>query len=209
MKKAIVVLILALCLGSIPAMAQTTPLLGYWKTEAACMAAKNSPYYYPTVLSKKKMVPGEAIYGNPTGGCADMDLPDRLGGRGWVRIGPDRKLVYDLTTGKILRLEECDNKIYAWAPFPEPQGAPGRQGIAGQNGKDGENGRDGADGNDGKGASIGKVVAIAGATAVGLAALVYAAHELLDNNDKKDVKGPGAIIGPAFLKAVLQAIKQR
>jgi hypothetical protein len=141
-----------------PASAQTT-LVDHWKTVDECLKATNAPFYYPTILSKKSLATGESGLGHPTGGCADMDLPDRLGNRGWVRIELGRKLIYG-SRGEILRLEECDNKIHAFISFPPIQGLKGEvgltgtqgikgdvgpQGLQGLPGRDGLNGRDGRD----------------------------------------------------------------
>lgn len=124
-------------------------VVNHWSTAEQCLAAKDSPFYYPSVIKKKALGRGELVLGHPTGGCADMDLPDRLGDRGWVRIELGRKLVYG-PDGVIRRLEECDNKIHAFVAFPlvaalrgevGPQGPMGPQGPEGPRGFQGEPGR--------------------------------------------------------------------
>ncbi len=112
----------------------------YWKTQKECEAATTARYYWPSILKTQKLATGEAVYGNPNGGCADMDLPDRIGGRGWVRTEPGRLFVYN-EKGEILRLMACNNKVYAFVPFPPPpkplDGKTGSPGSPGQNGERG------------------------------------------------------------------------
>lgn len=119
----------------------------HWPTVDQCLSAKNSPFYYPSILSQQKLAKDEVVLGHPTGGCADMDLPDRFGKRGWVRIELGRKLVYG-PDGTIRRLEECNNHIHGFVAFPlvaalrgevgprGPQGPEGPRGFTGKSGKD-------------------------------------------------------------------------
>ena len=90
-----------------------------------------------------------------------MVLPDRLRGKGWVRIELGRKFVYDEPTMREETLAACNNEVDGFSPFPPallslarngtdgapglpgapgansvvpgPSGAPGPQGIPGKN----------------------------------------------------------------------------
>ena len=195
-KKLLFVLLFALAnlaSAQTPASASaSTPLVDHWATAEECLAAPaNTPYYYPTILHAQKLGKNEVVYGLPRGGCTEMDLPDRLNKRGFVQIQSDRPLVYDRATGKMLRLKECNNKIYSFVPFPPtvpvngkdgiqgPPGPPGRDGIDGLQGPPGRDGRNGIDGRHivvtaipvakkGHGKLIGILVAVGAAAAVGI-----------------------------------------
>lgn len=162
---AIGVIVLALFAFGSLAEAQTAPVIDHWKTAEECLAAQNAPFYYPTILSERKLGKGERIWGHQTGGCFEMDLPDRIAKRGFVRIEAGRRFVYDGTTGKLLRLAECNNDVYSVEPFPPlkvaqgiqgnsgavgPQGPKGDKGDKGDVGSMGPAGRDGSNGQDGK-----------------------------------------------------------
>lgn len=108
---------LVLTVSTISAADAQGPPVNHWKTVAECLKATSAPFYYPSIRNPRKPGKNEVVLGHPTGGCFEMDLPDRLGDRGWVRIEPGRRFVYDATSGKVLRLEECDNDIYSEAPF--------------------------------------------------------------------------------------------
>lgn len=130
----------------------------HWKTGDECLAAPvTAMNYFPTILSKQTPAKGEIAGGFPSPRCVKMDLPDRWGGIGWVRIGSDRKIIFDEKTGKPLRLAECNNKIYEVVALPAVAGTPGAtgapgpqgpQGIPGPPGPAGPAGRDGYDGRD-------------------------------------------------------------
>jgi len=60
----------------------------YWPTVMACQAAKTNPYYYPALAKQHPLANNETVKRHPTGGCFEMDLPDRLGGAG---VCSDRK----------------------------------------------------------------------------------------------------------------------
>lgn len=104
--------------------AQTQPV-DHWATRVECEAATSAPYYKPSIISKRPTGRDEVIVPHPTGGCFEIDLPDRLTerfpirGRGWVRLAPGTPMVYDSRNHSVKRLAECDNDIYAEAPFGE------------------------------------------------------------------------------------------
>ncbi len=118
-----------------------------WKTVDECVAATNAPYYHPVLVRQQKAdKEAEIAQGRPTPSCIDMDLPDRLGGRGWVRVGDDRKIIFDMKTGKPLRLAECNNKIYSVVALPGQAGTPGQPGAPGPQGLQGPPGPQGPQG---------------------------------------------------------------
>ncbi len=123
---ALVAIVASLCPS---ANAQT--MVDHWSTGEQCLAATSAPFYYPTILHKQALAQNEVRRGIPSGACVDMDLPDRMGGRGWVRIDEDREFVYNAFTGKIDRLYECNNHVYSIAPFPSIVGETGPQGLQG------------------------------------------------------------------------------
>ncbi|MBP6883946.1 MAG: hypothetical protein KBC06_01795 [Candidatus Pacebacteria bacterium] len=145
--KTLYMLLTLVFLGSAQADGQSA-LVDHWTTEAECMRETSAPLYYPEILSRQALALNEVVRGHPTGGCFEMDLPDRLGGRGFVRIEAGRKFVYNRVTGKVLRLAECNNKVHSWTPFPRPR--DGRDGINGTNGRDGRDGINGINGRDGR-----------------------------------------------------------
>ncbi len=160
--------IVGVFVSALPTSAQTVTVVDHWATLNECLMAQSAPFYYPTILTQKKLREGEVVRGHPTGGCIEMDLPDRMGGRGFVKIEPGRRFVYDARTGKILRLAECNNAVYSETPFrpiwgipglrgprgfrgvPGPTGPQGPMGPAGPPGPPGKDGRDGIDGKDGR-----------------------------------------------------------
>lgn len=102
--------------SGIPTVVHAQPVY-HWATSQECLAATGAPFYYPTIINDRKVTADEMVLGSSVGACVDMDLPESVGGRGWVRIGPDRRFVYNRKTGMVLRLEECQNKVYAVMPF--------------------------------------------------------------------------------------------
>ena len=140
MAKLLAVLVF-LAVGFSSASAQR--VVDHWATAAECMAAKGSPFYRPSILRKQALGPDEAVRGHPTGGCFDIDLPDRMGGRGFVRIEAGRPFVYNLRTSEVLKLAECNNDVHSWVPFEPPR--DGRDGRDGKDGRDGTNGLNGRD----------------------------------------------------------------
>ncbi|MBI5139769.1 collagen-like protein [Candidatus Nomurabacteria bacterium] len=158
MKTLVFVLALVLLTTFASTVEAQTPLVDHWKTVEECLSAASAPFYYPSILNKRRLASGEVVLGPPTGGCLELELPDRLGKRGFVRIEAGRKLVYNIKTAKVLRLEECDNTAYSFTPFPPakgergevgpqgPQGIAGPQGPPGQDGKAGPQGPQGAPG---------------------------------------------------------------
>ncbi|OHA89997.1 MAG: hypothetical protein A2832_01775 [Candidatus Zambryskibacteria bacterium RIFCSPHIGHO2_01_FULL_44_22b] len=90
------------------------PLVDFWKTSAECLVAKGAPFYYPTKPRVCPLKPGEKVIGNPAEGCFLMELPDRAieGGKGWVRLGNDRRVVARTSNSQLLRLEECCNDFF-------------------------------------------------------------------------------------------------
>ena len=122
----------------------------HWGTKDECVAAVTAPYYFPTIKNPKKLVDGKVKRGLPTPSCIKMDLPDRLGGKGWVRIGADREIFFDEKTGEADNLAECSNHIYEIVALPAPKGKKGDKGDPGQNGQDGAKGAKGDPGPAGK-----------------------------------------------------------
>ena len=118
----------------------------HWSTVDQCVAATAAPYYYPTIVHRQAPANDEVAQGRPTPSCIDMTLPDRLGGRGWVRVGDDRKIIFSRTTGKPLRLAECNNQIFAIVALPPTPGTPGPQGPQGVPGPPGPQGPQGVQG---------------------------------------------------------------
>ena len=98
--------------------AASAPLMDHWSTATECLAAETAPFYYPTLVKQRPLANNEIVNGHPTGGCFEMDLPDRMGGRGFVRIEKGREFVFDRTTGAVLRLAVSNNAVYSWKPFP-------------------------------------------------------------------------------------------
>ena len=141
---AVILAIAALATAQTPASTPSTPLVDHWATSEECLAADaNTPYYYPTIVTQKKLTANEVVYGLPFSSCVEMALPDRSGKRGFVQIESGRAFVYNKTTGKPLRLKECNNEVFSVVPFPNSTPAPPANGI---DGKDGTNGKDGRDG---------------------------------------------------------------
>lgn len=131
------------------ALTQTPFLVDHWSTAEQCVAAQNAPFYYPTIVRAQALGANEVVIGIPAAGCADMRLPDRLDGRGWVRIGVDRKVVYSTISWKPIRLQECNNQIFDFVALPLAQQIPGPvgpQGIAGPEGSQGPQGPPGLNG---------------------------------------------------------------
>lgn len=132
------------------ASAQTTD---HWETSEQCMAAQDAPFYYPTLLREQKLAQNEVTGGLPRPACVDMNLPDRLGGRGWVRIGDDRKVIFSRETGRPVRLAECNNEIFGFILLPSLKGEKGDRGEKGERGEPGYTpikGLDYFDGKDGR-----------------------------------------------------------
>jgi len=121
MRKVLILTSLLLVLAAAEAAAQGLPT--HWSTAEACQQAVSAPFYYPAKPAAKRrpLAKDEVVLGHPTGSCIDMDLPEASGGRGWVRIEPGRRVVYNRITGKPVRLEECENPIYGEAPFAPPR----------------------------------------------------------------------------------------
>ena len=145
------VFVLCVVMGfCIPVNAQQ--LVDHWSTASECTLAQDAPFYYPSVLKEQKLQKNEVVRGHSTGGCFEMDLPDRMGGRGWVKIEAGRRFVYDKTDGTVLRLAECNNIVHAVASIvgeiTGPTGPQGPQGLKGEKGDKGEPGKDGAPGRD-------------------------------------------------------------
>ena len=115
----------------------------HWATSEKCLAAQYAPYYFPTLVHQQALVNGEVVGGLSTPSCVDMVLPDRFGGRGWVRIGDDRKVVFDKSTGRPKRLAECNNQIFAVVALPLVQGEQGKTWPLGPQGPEGPRGEDG------------------------------------------------------------------
>lgn len=108
------------------------PPIDHWETREQCQAAKDAPWYEPSIISNKPLGKDEIMLPHPTGVCYDIDLPDRLTkdykskGHGWVRIPAQRNVIYGKITGtdgkqRLVpkRLAQCDNTIFAEAPLEE------------------------------------------------------------------------------------------
>lgn len=153
---ALVALVASMFVSALVASAQTTPvpLVDHWATKEECIGATTAPFYLPSILRQQPLAENEVIRGL-VGGCYKMDLPDRLGGVGWVRIESGRPGVFDRRTSGPLRLKECNNKLHEWEFFPPTPladsvrklkgdpGPPGRDGVNGIPGAPGRPGRDG------------------------------------------------------------------
>lgn len=133
MRKVRFVFCLVAFFAAVSAVDAETPdqgILSHFSSHGECELARDAPFYYPAKPVKRfTRSENEIVLGTPTGACVDMELPEVLGGRGWVRIEAGRRLVYSRTTGKALRLEECDNEIYELRPFldkdvPTPRPRP-------------------------------------------------------------------------------------
>jgi len=204
---------------------ETTPppalLVDHWSTVEECLAATPAPFYYPSIVSQRKLVKDEGIRGHPTGGCFEMDLPDRAGKKGFVRIEPGRRFVYNRSDGKVLRLAECNNNVHSETPFPPIQGAEGPRGLQGPEGPIGPQGLLGLQGPKGdkgdpgltgpKGDSgwdavpppdSGKKVGRCGKkcwTAIAIATAAAAGGGTWYTiNNRRAPRGPGGNTGPAF-----------
>ncbi len=107
--------------ASKPTPLPTGQLVDYWSNKEDCLAATSAPFYHP-VLRAKDFRPidkkTEKIVGHPTGGCFQMDLPDRKVSPGWVRIEAGREMVINKQTSQYERLAWCFNRLYDFAPFP-------------------------------------------------------------------------------------------
>ncbi len=122
MKKfALVVLVVLLVLSWVSVEAQTNT--DHWATRVECEVSTTAPFYTPSTMSDRPLEKDEVILPHPTGGCFEIDLPDRLTvrfpivGRGWVRLPSKIPMVYNSLTHSVRRVAKCDNKIYAEAPF--------------------------------------------------------------------------------------------
>lgn len=194
MKKSLFGIALALfVLGAITIQAQSLEQSDYWNNSSDCLSATNAPFYVPGIVRKQALGPNEIVRGIPEGRCVEMDLPDRLNGRGWVRIDADRPFVFDNTTGKLLRLEACNNKVYDSVPFPPVVGEKGDTGEVGPQGPEGQQGPPGQDFTPAPSSrcSVGCKVLIG----VGIAAVIVAVASSGSGNSKKN---PGGITGGAF-----------
>ena len=106
------VIALAMAIATaVPAMAQ----VDHFKTSDECLTAHER--YQPRILHPRPMVAGEVLLPHPNGGCAEMTLPDRLGGRGWVWIPASSDVIVG---GDGMRYAVCGNKIFGFIPAPAP-----------------------------------------------------------------------------------------
>lgn len=183
------ILVFVLVLGGFATLANAQPLpsaqprvlVDHWELGADCVTSADAPFYKPSILTKKKLAKNEAIRGIPYSGCFEMDLPDRIGGKGFVKIAAGTLGVYNTETGELLRLAECNNTIYASIPFEPLKGAVGPmgpRGLRGEAGPEGPQGRPGRDGRAGKNGICSSkkckwAVALTGAAIAGGAAYYY------------------------------------
>lgn len=96
----------------------------HWETVEECIAATGAPMYYPANPSPKPLGTNEIVVGLPDPSCVEMDLPEAMGGRGWVRTETGRRFVANRLTGQVLRLVECNNNVYDVVPIPPVTLAP-------------------------------------------------------------------------------------
>lgn len=166
MKTTLFALAFLLTLG-VKAGAQEAPLVDHWKTLEECMAG--TEYYTPSILGQRKLAPDEVVIAHAIGGCADMDLPDRLGKRGFVRIAPSStpNLVFNIKTAKVVKDFRCMNQVHSFTPFKLTlvlAGLPGKngytpvKGVDYFDGKPGERGEKGDKGDKGDPGQDGKIV---------------------------------------------------
>jgi len=155
--KTLLLVVVIVFSGTMKAEAQAIETVDHWSTAEECLASVTSPYYYPSILKSQKLEKDEVVRGPAVGGCVEMSLPEKLNGRGFVRIEAGRKFVFNEKTGKILRLAECNNEVFSYVPFPifsltgmtgmtGQMGPQGIQGLPGKNGLRGEKGQDGKNG---------------------------------------------------------------
>ena len=97
--------------SSVSAMAQ----VDHFSNSTDCLAAHNP--YTPSILHPRPMVAGEVLLPHPNGGCAEMTLPDRLGGRGWVWVPANGDVIVG---GGGMRYAVCGNKIFNFVLAPAP-----------------------------------------------------------------------------------------
>ena len=93
-------------------------LVDSFSTSQECLAAISAPFYRPSLARKQELGSDEVVRGHPTGGCFELALPDRVRGRGWVRIEAGRPFVYNRTTHVAVRLAASNNHKYDEVPFP-------------------------------------------------------------------------------------------
>ena len=148
MRKLFVFLALAAFAFSMSANARNS-----WNTPEESVAAwekvqpEGLPFWYAEKENKLPLGPGEIVMGAPQ----DMfiylripkilDYPDENGivdGWGLVPIEAGRRVIYDQTSGKMLRLEECGNEIRGGFPFPPLPTLKGEKGEPGKPGPPGE-----------------------------------------------------------------------
>ena len=92
-------------------------VVDHWKTETECLAATDAPYYNPTASARPRLLgTDEVIYEYPTDACVEMVLPDRFGGRGWVRVKAGWQSVRLRESGEFRRMAKCDNEIFTISP---------------------------------------------------------------------------------------------
>jgi hypothetical protein len=112
-----VIVVALMVITSAPAMAQTDHFPPTEQGGKDCMVAKVP--YTPSITNPKPLAEGEVVIPNVYGACAEMKLPDRLGGRGFVFV------LGDFIAGKNgVRYTLCANDVYklifATAPAPTP-----------------------------------------------------------------------------------------
>ncbi len=138
MKKVIFVFMLGLLLApATVASAQTTRpfsnaaiaqsvqtfVVDHWATADACVAAQSAPFYVP---SKRDVPlgPDERVGRFARNSCVEMILPDRIGGRGFVKAHAGDEFVYSVKTGAIVRFLPCNNDVFGWVEIPDAPVAP-------------------------------------------------------------------------------------
>jgi|GEM_PF-6319094 len=106
-------------------------------------------FYIPTIRRQATLAAGEAVRGLPHDSIVDVVTPDRLGGRNHVLLAAGTPVVYDVRTGRALRMAACNNLIFSVVSIPRPapaQGVPGQMGPQGPEGPQGPTGPQGPQG---------------------------------------------------------------
>jgi hypothetical protein len=116
-----------------------------WNDGDECTAAIDMPFYVPEKAVPTPLAKDERVFGH-LGGCLKIDLPG--GKKEYVRIAPGTEVVYNMTTGKAVKIFKCKNKIYDELPFDNDIGVHGKDGDDGKEGPEGKPGHDGKDGKD-------------------------------------------------------------
>jgi len=142
----LVILCAPVCAQNLKTPVTLSTMVDHWQTiEAALAAPPDAPFYHPVILNPRQPARGEKIVGWPQATFFEMDLPDRMGGHGFVKIEAGRKVICN-EAGEPLYLEECGNRLYGGIPIPPQKGEPGPPGLQGPPGQSGTSGETGLQG---------------------------------------------------------------